>query len=109
MCIRDRVDIGFLTPAAYTPGDADVELLTNVLGQSSASRLYDALVRKREIAQSAMCYEDSKELISTVECSLTAKPGVKLEELEAAFWEEVGKLQKDGPTPEEVDAVRTAN
>ena len=105
----EQVDIGFLTPAAFTPGDADVELLTNVLGQSSASRLYDTLVRKRQIAQSATCYEDSKELISTVECSLTAKPGVKLDELEAAFWDEVAKLQKDGPTQEEVDAVRTAN
>ena len=37
---------------------------------------------------------------------ITAKPGVKLEDLEAAFWSELGKLQQDGPTADEVTAAK---
>jgi zinc protease len=105
----DQINFAFLLPAAYTPGDADAQLLTNILGQSSASRLYEALVHKREIAQSANCYDEALKLTSMVACSITAKPGVKVEDLEAAFWDEVGKLQKNGPTQEELDAARTVN
>ncbi len=34
---------------------------------------------------------------------------MKLDDLEATFWEEVAKLQKDGPTQNELDAARTSN
>jgi zinc protease len=105
----EQVDIGFLTPAAYTPGDADTQLLAYILGQSSASRLYEALVHKRQIAQSVFCYNRGLKLTSVYLCSLTAKPGVKLDDLESAFWEEVDKLKKDGPTQQELDSARTSN
>jgi zinc protease len=35
-----------------------------------------------------------------------AKPGVKLEDLEATFWSELAKLQADGPTADEVEAAK---
>jgi zinc protease len=105
----DQINFAFLLPPVYTPGDADAQLLTTILGQSSASRLYEELVHKRQIAQSASCFDEALKLTSIVACSITAKPGVKFEDLEAAFWEEVSKLQKDGPTQEELDAARTVN
>ena len=105
----EQLNIAFLTPPAYTPGDADTQLLGYMLGQSSASRLYETLIHKRQIAQSAFCYDRPLKLASVFFCSLTAKPGVKLDDLEAAFWEEAGKLQKDGPTQQELDSARTAS
>jgi len=105
----DQVNIAFFTPSAYTPGDASAQITGYILGQSSASRLYESLVHKREMAQSAFCYDRALKLTSIMYCSLTAKPGVKLTDLETAFWEEVAKLQKDGPTQQELDSARTAN
>jgi zinc protease len=105
----DQINFAFLLPPAYTPGDADAQLMTDILGQSSASRLYETLVHTRQIAQSAQCYDQPLKLTSMVACSITAKPGVKIEDLEAAFWDEVTKLQKDGPTQKELDASRTVN
>jgi len=102
-----RVSIGFLLPAAYTPGDADGQLLSHILGGAKASRLDQALVYKRQIAQSVTCGDDPLKLTSVFECSLTAKPNVKLEDLEAAFWDEVSKLQTEGPTQDELDSART--
>jgi zinc protease len=105
----DQVNIAFLSPSAYTPGDAAAQMAGYILGQSSASRLYEALVHKREMAQSAFCYDRPLKLTGVFYCSLTAKPGVKLADLEAAFWEEVAKIQKDGPTQQELDSARTSN
>ncbi len=105
----DQINIAFLAPPAYTPTDASAQMTAYILGQSSASRLYEALVHKKEMAQSAFCYDRSLKLTSIVACSLTAKPGVKLDDLEAAFWDEVAKLQKDGPTQQELDSARTSN
>ncbi|WP_263355883.1 M16 family metallopeptidase [Acidicapsa ligni] len=105
----DQINFAFLAPAIYSPSDAATEILSHVLGGGDASRLYQALVKNRQVAQSAYCYDRSMKLTSVFQCSITAKPGVKLADLEAAFWAEVEKLQKDGPTQAELDAARTIN
>jgi zinc protease len=103
----EQISFGFLTPPAYAPGDADAQVLAHVLGQSDASRLDQELTLKRQVTQTVTCYDRPEKLASVFSCSLTAKPGVKLADLETAFWAEVEKLAKDGPTQEEVDAART--
>jgi zinc protease len=102
-----RLTVAFLLPAAYTPGSDDGDLLSAVLGGNKASRLAQELRYKRQVAQSVSCYNRGLKLTSIMECNITAKPGVKLEELETAFWAEVAKLQTDGPTAAELDATRT--
>jgi len=104
-----QIRIAFLLPAAYTPGDADGALLTHILGGAKASRLDQVLVYKQQVAQSVNCRHNSLKLTSIMECSITAKPNVKLEDLEATFWQEVAKLQTDGPTKEELDSARAVN
>lgn len=104
-----QVRIAFLLPAAYTSGDADATLLTHILGGAKASRLDQTLVYKQQVAQSVRCSHDSLKLTSLMECTITAKPNVKLEDLEATFWQEVSKLQTDGPTKEELDSARAVN
>jgi zinc protease len=102
-----RVTIAWLTPPVYTPDDYSVRAAIFALGGSKASRLDEAMVYKAQTAQSVTCSADGLKLTGVTECDLTAKPGVKLEDLEASFWTELAKLQQDGPTPEEVEASRT--
>ncbi len=104
-----RLSVAFLLPPAFTPGDADAQILTRILGEAKASRLAQSLRYKRQIAQSVTCGDNSLKLTSIVSCDITAKPGVKLEEIEAGFWDEVAKLQKEGPTTDEVEAARTSD
>ena len=104
-----RLDISFLLPAAFTPGDTDGQLLSFILGGAKASRLDQELVYKRQIAQSVQCSDDPLKLTSIFSCSLTAKPNVSLDELEAAFWEQISKLQTAGPTQDELDSARTVD
>jgi zinc protease len=105
----EQISFSFLTPPAYSAQDADALILSQVLGGSAVSRLDKELVYDRQVAQSVSCYDRPLKLTSVFSCSLTAKPGVKLEDLEAAFWAEVAKLQKDGPTAEELESARTVD
>jgi len=103
----EQISFAFLVPPAFAPGDADAQVVAHVLGAGEASRLDQALVINRQVAQNVTCYDRPLKLTSVFACSITAKPDTKLDDLEAAFWEEVGKLQKDGPTQDEVDSART--
>jgi zinc protease len=102
-----QLRIAFLTPPAFTPGDAESDLLVQILGSGKASRLNQTLVYKQQVAQNVNCSNSSLKLDSVLECTITAKPNVKLEDLEATFWQELAKLQADGPTKEQLDSART--
>ena len=99
-----QLRVAWLTPAIFTPGQADMDAAIFALGGAKASRLDQALVYTTQVAQSVTCGNDNLKLTGIVECTVTAKPGVKLEDLEATLWAEVGKLQTDGPTADEVEA-----
>ncbi len=101
-----QLKIAWLTPAAYTPEAYSVDSAAFALGGGKASRLREALVYKSQIAQSAGCGNNTLKLTSITECTITAKPGVKLEDLESAFWKELGKLQQEGPTADEVASAK---
>ncbi len=98
--------IAWLTPPAFSPESYSLSAAEFALGGAKASRLDQALVYKTQVAQSVTCYSQALKLTGMTSCSVTAKPGVKLEDLEATFWKEVEKLQQDGPTTEEVEAAK---
>ena len=104
-----QVIVAWLTPAAYTPEAYATSAAMYALGGGKASRLDEALVYKSQMAQSVSCNVDALKLTGVASCSMTAKPGVKPEDLEAAFWKEVDKLKSEGPTATEVDAAKATS
>jgi zinc protease len=101
-----RLSVAWLAPEAFHPGDADADVFLSVLGGGKTSRLYQKLVYETQVAQSVGCSDDSMMVTSIAHCEITARPGVKLEALEAAFDKEVEALRKDGPTAVELERVR---
>ncbi len=101
-----QVRIGWLTPPAYTPAAYDMDSAVFALGGAKASRLDQALVYKSQVAQSVSCNSNSLKLVGVAECVVTAKPGIKLEDLEATVWKEIGRLGTEGPTPAEVESAK---
>ena len=101
-----RVSVAWLTPQAYQPGDADTDLFVSILGHGKSSRLYRKLVYEQQIAQSVSCENDSLKLASVTQCDVTARPGVKVEDLEAAIDKEIDSLRTAGPTDAEVNEAR---
>ncbi len=101
-----RILIAWLTPPAFAPGDAESDLFVDALGSGKTSRLYRKLVYDKQVAQSVYCSNQSLMLASRTVCSITARPGQKLEDLEAAVDATVEELRKAGPTQAELDRSR---
>jgi zinc protease len=101
-----RVSMAWLTPAAYKPGDAEADLLGDILGGGKASRLYRKLVYEQQIAQDVSVFQYSLMLQSVFELEVTARPGVKPEQLEKAIDQELALLREKGPTAAEVERAR---
>jgi zinc protease len=101
-----RVSMAWLTPAAYKPGDAEADLLGIILGGGKASRLYRKLVYEQQIAQDVSVAQGSMMLQSVFQIEVTARPGVKPEQIEKAVDAELALLREQGPTESEVEQAR---
>jgi zinc protease len=101
-----RVYIGWVTSPIFKPGDAEADLAATILGGGKSSRLYKKLVYEKQIAQDVSVTQQSLILGSVFELQVTAKSGVKLEDLEKAIDVELDAFRKNGPTPAELMRAR---
>jgi len=101
-----RVYMAWHTPAMYTPGDAEFDLLSDILSSGKTSRLYQALVYEQEIAQDVSTYQGSRELGSTFHLTVTARAGHTLEEVERAVDAELKKIFEEGVSSDELAQVK---
>ncbi len=104
-----QVRIAWLTPPALTQGEDNTDAAMSALGGGKTGRLTQALVYKTQVAQSVNCENQGLKLTGVAQCVITAKPGQKLEDLEATVWSEIAKLQAEGPTDQEVKAFKAEN
>ncbi len=104
--VLPRVYMAWLTAPYFTPGDADCDLLANILGGGKSSRLYKKLVYEKQIAQDVRAEQNSLLLGSEFQIIATAKPNVKLEDLEKAIDEELASIQKEGVSAAELERAR---
>jgi zinc protease len=98
-----KVIMSFHSPARFQPGDADLDILGDVLDHGKSSRLYKALVYDRQLAQSVSASQSSQDLSSHFDIEVMARPGVNLDELERAIDAELLKLTKEQVSAEELE------
>ncbi len=101
-----KIVMSFHSPARFSPGDADLDILADVLDEGKASRLYKALVYDKELAQSVSAGESSQDLSSHFDIEILARPGVDLDKLEKATDAELERLTKEPVTQEELDRAK---
>jgi len=98
-----RLYLVWLSPAMFTPGDAELDLTASILAGGKNSRLYKRLVYDLQIAQDVSAYEASAGLGSSFHIVATARPGHTLTELETVIQDELHKLQAVAPDLREVE------
>jgi zinc protease len=103
-----RVYMAWSTPASYTPGDAELDLLANILTSGKTSRLYKSLVYDKQIAQDVSAYQMSGEVSGSFNIIATARAGHTPAELEGAIDDELRKLLADGVTATELTQAQIA-
>ncbi len=101
-----RIMMVWLTPPSFQPGNAEMDLVSNLLTGGKNSRLYKRLVYELQIAQNVYAYQDSKKFASEFYLVATARPGISLDQLEKIMLEEVDKLKNEGPTERELQRVK---
>lgn len=101
-----RFSMAWLSPAAYSPGDADADVLATILGGGKSSRLYHKLVYELELAQHTSVNQESLQLISMFTVTVTAKPGTDLAKLEAETDRLLAEIAAKGVTEHEVERAR---
>ena len=113
LTMEDRVSLPRLyitwhTEPQFTSNDAPLDQLATILAGGKGSRLYRSLVYDKQIAQDVSAFNNSRELAGQFQIAATAKPGVKLEELEQAIDAEIARLKTEPPTNEEMERVYNA-
>ncbi|AUX41110.1 zinc protease [Sorangium cellulosum] len=101
-----KVVMAWHSPARFAPGDADLDLLATVLQEGKASRLYKALIYDMPLAQEVRAYQSSSDLGSTFLVEAIARPGVRLEKLEAAIDDQLAKVRDARVSREELDRAK---
>jgi zinc protease len=92
----------------YCSADADyLYLAGDILSTGKSSRLYKRLIYDDQIATNADAFTDSREIGGQFRIQVTAKPGQDLAKVEKETDEELARFLKSGPTPEELQRVKT--
>jgi zinc protease len=89
-----------------TEGDY-LDLAGDVLSEGKTSRFYKRLVYDDQIATDADVYVSLEEIGGQFVIQASARPGRDLVVVEQALDEELARFLKDGPTPEELQRVKT--
>jgi zinc protease len=93
-----------------TARDADdpvLDVVMGILAAGKSSRLYDALVRREGLCAEVTAANDARRDPGLFYVMMELQSGVERERAEAALWREVDRLAVDGPTPEELQRVKT--
>jgi zinc protease len=114
--IEDRVQlprlyISWLTPAFFNPGDAELDVVSQVLAGGKNSRLYKRLVYDLQIAQDVSAFQASAALDSQFQIVVTARPAdaakttssALVDRIRTIVDEEIAKLQQAPPAAREFE------
>jgi zinc protease len=111
--IQDRVQLprlylAWVTPPQFKPGDAELDVVSQLLAGGKNSRLYKRLVYDLQIAQDVTAFQNSKQLASDYNIVVTARPtpagttvAAQMDRIRGIVDEEIGKLQQAPATQRE--------
>jgi zinc protease len=101
-----RLDMVYKIPPGNTPDWYALDILGHVLSSGVSSRLYQKLVKGKEIALSVYADASEQRGPSLFWFSIMARPTSDLAELEKLLYEEIARLQTEGVTDGELKKVR---
>ncbi len=102
-----RIYLAHRAPVFGSPGFRAIEVAADLLAAGRASRLYESLVRRGQLAQDVVAFPfPVVGGASVFALWATARPGTGHERLETALIVEIERLATDGPSDVELERVR---
>jgi len=90
-----RVDLAYKAVPGNTADFYALQVLDAVLQTGQSSRLYQKLVKEKEMVTNVTGRMDEKRGIGAFYSNATLRPGVKTEDVEAAIYAEIERLKKE--------------
>jgi zinc protease len=87
--------IGYKGMIGNTPDAYALQVLGTVLGTGQSSRLYQKLVKEKQLALGASSFAGARRGPGAFQINVNIAPGKKAEDAEAAVYEEIAKLQRE--------------
>ena len=103
-----QVRARFHTVAEGHKDDFALNILADILN-GRTGRLYKSLVLNQNVANNASANQDGRKYEGYFEISGVAKPGKTPEQVEAALYEEIRKLQQQPVSEQELQKVKNQN
>lgn len=104
---QERVYMVWPAVEYFHADEAALNLAARILGEGLSSRLNKALVYDKPLATEIQAFHDANEIAGEFFVIATARPGASLAEVESIVTAEIARLAKEGPTPAELDRVKT--
>ena len=104
-----RIDIVFKIPPGNTDDWYALNVVDGALGTGQASRLYQSLVKDKELAVNVFSFVEEHRGPSTFEIAVMARPGKDLKEVEKAVYAEIDRLKAEPIADWELQKVRMSN
>lgn len=111
LVLEDRVEfprlyLAWHSPALFADGDAECDLLADLLSNGKTSRLFRKLVHERRVALDVAAYQSSRELAGMFQVIATAAAGMSLETVRAEIDDVMRDVATTGPTTAEMTRGR---
>lgn len=97
-----RVHFAWHSPAGFAMGDAELDILANVLGASGTGRLEKLLVHEKQWAQSVSVGQASMRMSSVFHVSVDLRPEADVAAVEKAVLEEIARVREEPVTAAEL-------
>jgi zinc protease len=90
-----RVDFAYKAVPGNTADFYALQVLAAVLQGGQSSRLYQKLVKEKEMVTNVGGFMDEKRGVGAFYTNATLRPGVKTEDIETSIYEEIERLKKE--------------
>ncbi len=91
-----QVDLAFKAVPGNTKDFYALQVLSAALQSGRSSRLYQRLVKDKEMATNVFGFMDEKRGTGALYTTATLRPGIKTEDVEAAIYDEIERIKRDG-------------
>jgi zinc protease len=101
-----RIDIAYKIPAGSEPDYYALNVMSQILGGGQSSRLYQKLVKEKEVAVGAFAFAGERRGPSLGQIFVSPRPGKDLAEVEKLVYEEVERIKNEPVADWEMEKVR---
>jgi zinc protease len=104
-----RVDIAYKAVPGNSADFYALQVLSSVLQGGQSSRLYQKLLKEREMVTGVGGFMDERRGVSALGTFATLRPGIKTEDVEAAIYAEIERLKKEPIADWELQKAKSSN